>query len=58
MPRPNRDRVMVSFYISRAGKLEIEKVAEQRGCSKADAYRAMLAYAQQHMPRNWTPKGS
>jgi len=48
---------MVSFYISRAGKAAVEAVAEKRQLSKADTYRLMLAYAQQHMPRNWTPKG-
>lgn len=47
---------MMSFYIARTGKAAIEQLAEQRGESKADTYRALLAYAMQRMPKNWTPK--
>lgn len=53
--RPNRDRVMVSFYLARSGKAAIEKLAAERGQTKADTYRALLAYAVQHMPRTWEP---
>lgn len=56
MPRPNRDRVMVSFYLSRSGKAAIEAVAKQREITKADAYRLMLTYAERHMPAKWEPR--
>lgn len=55
MPRPNRDRVMVSFYIARSGKAAIAELAAERGETQADTVRAMLAYAQQRMPRGWKP---
>lgn len=42
MPRPNRDRVMVSFYISRAGKAAVEEMAAEKGQTKADTYRQLL----------------
>jgi hypothetical protein len=42
MPRPNKDRVMVSFYISRAGKQAVEELAAVKGQSKADTYRELL----------------
>jgi hypothetical protein len=56
MPRPNRDRVMTSFYISRPGKEFIRELAAERGETQADTVRAMLAYAQQRMPRGWHPR--
>jgi hypothetical protein len=56
MPRPNRDRVMMSFYIARSGKAAIEQLAAERGETQADTIRAMLAYAQEKMPKNWQPK--
>lgn len=56
--RPNRDRVMTSFYISRAGKAAIRELAAERGETQADTVRAMLAFAQQRMPRDWQPKRS
>lgn len=40
--RPSRDRVVVSFYVGRAGKQAVEKLAEENGVSKSDAYRALL----------------
>lgn len=55
MPRPNRDRVMVSFYIARSGKAAIADLAAKRGETKADTVRAMLAYAMTHMPKGWKP---
>lgn len=55
MPRPNRDRVMVSFYLARAGKAAIVELAAERGQTQADTLRAMLAYAQRHMPKDWQP---
>lgn len=55
MPRPNRDRVMMSFYIARAGKTWIEQLAAKRGQSQADTIRAALAYSQRHMPERWEP---
>lgn len=48
MPRPSRDRVMVSFYISRTGKAEVEKLAKTRGQTKADTYRELLRVGLQH----------
>ena len=56
MPRPNRDRVMMSFYITRSGKAAIKELAARRGQTQADTIRAMLAYAQQHMPERWNPR--
>jgi predicted transcriptional regulator len=52
MPRPNKDRVMVSFYISRNGKLAVEQLAERLGQSKADTYRQLLKIGLQHAPRS------
>jgi hypothetical protein len=46
---------MVSFYLARSGKAAIEKLAVRRKATKADTYRALLAYAVQHMPRDWKP---
>jgi hypothetical protein len=46
---------MVSFYISRAGKAAIAKLAEKRGETQADTFRTMLAYAERHMPKGWKP---
>lgn len=48
MPRPNRDRVMVSFYISRDGKAAIEALAAEKGQTKADTYRELLKLGLQH----------
>jgi hypothetical protein len=56
MPRPNRDRVMMSFYIARAGKTAIEKLAAEREQTQADTIRTMLAYSAQHMPKGWKPR--
>jgi len=56
MPRPNRDRVMVSFYIARSGKAAIRELAAERGETQADTFRAMLAYAERRMPKGWKPK--
>jgi hypothetical protein len=56
MPRPNRDRVMVSFYIARSGKAAIAKLAAERGETQADTHRAMLAYALAKMPKGWQPR--
>lgn len=48
VPRPNHDRVMVSFYISRAGKAAIEQLASEKGQTKADTYRELLQLGLQH----------
>ena len=56
MPRPNRDRVMVSFYIARSGKQAIQELAAERGETQADTVRSMLAYALQRMPKDWHPR--
>jgi len=50
MPKPNRDRVMVSFYISRSGKAAVEALAAEKGQSKADTYRELLRLGLQHSP--------
>lgn len=42
MPRPNKDRVMVSFYISRAGKQAVAELAASNGQTLADTYRELL----------------
>ena len=46
--RPSRDRVMVSFYISRTGKEAVEKLAAAKGQTKADTYRELLRIGLQH----------
>lgn len=56
MPRPNRDRVMFSFYIARTGKAAVEALAADRGETQADTVRAMLAYSLAKMPQGWHPK--
>lgn len=56
MPRPNRDRVMVSFYLPRSVKAFLVELAAQRGETQADTLRAMLAYAKEHMPKGWRPE--
>lgn len=48
MPRPNHDRVMVSFYISRSGKAAVEALAVEKGQTKADTYRELLRLGLQH----------
>jgi hypothetical protein len=47
---------MVTFYLARTCKTGIEALAVERGETQADTVRAMLAYAQQRMPRSWHPK--
>jgi hypothetical protein len=42
MPRPNRDRVMVSFYLDRDGKAAVEDMAIAEGLTKSDTYRELL----------------
>lgn len=56
MGRPNRDRVMVSLYIARAGKAAISELAAERGETQSDTIRAMLAFAQRRMPPDWHPE--
>jgi hypothetical protein len=39
---------MVSFYISRSGKAAVDALAADKGQSKADTYRELLARGLQH----------
>lgn len=55
MPRPNRDRVMVSFYLARSTKAAIAALAAKRDETQSDTLRSMLAYAERHMPKGWKP---
>ena len=56
MARPNKDRVMVSFYVSRTSKQAIEDLADHTGQSKADTYRELLRLGlQHHKPRERQP---
>jgi hypothetical protein len=55
MPRPNLDRVMVSFYVARTTKATVDKLAARRGEPKAETYRALLTYALREMPKGWKP---
>lgn len=48
MARPNKDRVMVSFYVSRTGKQAVDDLADNLGQSKADTYRELLRLGLQH----------
>lgn len=50
MPRPNRDRVMVTFYLERDARQAIRDLAARRGETQADTVRALLAYALERMP--------
>jgi hypothetical protein len=56
MGRPNRDRVMVSFYISRADKQAIERLAAERGMTKADMYRELLRVGMNHADWRRNPR--
>jgi hypothetical protein len=51
MPRPNKDRIMVSFYISRTGKAAVVELATRTGQTKADTYRELLRLGLQHHPK-------
>lgn len=42
MPRPNQNRVMISFYIDADDKDTIHRLAEQDGKTLAETYRAAL----------------
>lgn len=42
MPKPNRDQVKVSHYISREAAASVAALADLTGQSKADIYRAAL----------------
>lgn len=55
MPRPNLNRVRVSFHLGRDDKDAIEQLATERGEPKAETFRAMLAYARRKMPKGWKP---
>lgn len=55
MPRPGPRRALVNVRLSEAGIDAIEAAAKERGVSKSDQIRLMLAYAQLNMPRNWQP---
>jgi hypothetical protein len=56
MARPNKDRVMVSFYVSRTGKQAVDDLADNLGQSKADTYRELLRLGlQHHKPRERQP---
>lgn len=52
MPRPNKDRVMVSFYISRTTQATINALAERLGQSKADTYRQLLSDGLKRAPKS------
>lgn len=51
MPRLNRDRIRVSFHLSRAGLAAVDERASAVHQSRAEMLRDMLAYAHAHMPR-------
>lgn len=51
MPKPNRDQVKVSHYISRAGKKAVEERAAATGQTQADVYRELFRIGLQHAPK-------
>ena len=42
MPRPNRDRVTVTAYISRGGRDLLDELAERYGTTRSDLIREAL----------------
>jgi hypothetical protein len=50
MPPPNRDRVKVTFYLSRTGLVAVDERAAAVNWTRSDMLRHMLTYAHQHMP--------
>lgn len=48
-------RVMVGVRISPAGITAMGELAKHRHEPIVDTHRAMLAYALQHMPKDWKP---
>jgi len=50
MPRPNNDRLRITFFISRRGLTAVDSRTKP-GETRSDTLRAMLAYAHAHMPK-------
>ena len=64
MPRTGPRRPLVAIKLSEAGIARIDARAADRAKAegrpkpnRSDEIRVMLAYAEQHMPARWTPKG-
>lgn len=51
--RPNR--VLVALRLAVNGLARIDARAERRRVDRSEMMRRMLAYADQHMPEEWTP---
>lgn len=55
MPRPNYDRVRVSFHISRTGKAAVEAKAAELERSVSETYRLLLRLGLDHAPKAEKP---
>jgi hypothetical protein len=55
MPRPGPRRPLVALKLSEEGIAWIDTLAAERGMNRSEALRLCLAYAQQKMPRRWSP---
>lgn len=55
MPRPGPRRPLVAIRISDEGVAAIDEAATEAGRNRSEQIRVMLAYAQRHMPKTWTP---
>lgn len=56
VPKPNRDQVKVSHYISRAGEQAVRDRAKAAGQTLADTYRELLKIGLQHAPKVAPPR--
>jgi metal-responsive CopG/Arc/MetJ family transcriptional regulator len=55
MPRPGPRRPLVAIKLSQDGIDWIDQAAEEAEVNRSEMIRRMLAYAQRHMPKGWTP---
>lgn len=55
MPRPGPRRPYVAVRLSQDGLDWIDQQAAAHGVNRSEQIRVMLAYAQQHMPKDWRP---
>ncbi len=56
MPRPGPRRPLVALRLSEDGVKRIDARASEAGVNRSEMIRAMLAYADRHLPKDWKPK--
>lgn len=56
MPRPGPRRPLVALRLSEQGIARIDLRAEKAGVNRSEMIRAMLAYADRHLPDGWNPR--